>query len=195
MTQFGALELSAVVFNVVYVILAAKKNLWCWPAGILGSGLSIVLFIQSKLYAEAVLFAYYVIMGFYGLYNWRANETETHEIKIDTWNLKSHFKTLVTGYLLTLGLFYFLSEFTDAEMPLLDSFTTIFSFIATWMVAKRLLENWIYWIGINALSVYLYFSRELYLYSILVAFFVFMSIYGYNKWRLSSKYVEHGKEA
>jgi nicotinamide mononucleotide transporter len=68
-------------------------------------------------------------------------------------------------------------------MPLLDSFTTVFSFIATWLVAKRVLENWIYWICIDALTVYLYFSRELNLYALLSLAYTFMAVYGYIQWR------------
>ena len=68
-------------------------------------------------------------------------------------------------------------------MPLLDSFTTIFSFIATWMTARRVLENWIYWIAIDGLSVYLYYSRGLDVYSLLSFVYTGMAIYGYFNWK------------
>ena len=187
MAELNPLELGAVIFNIIYVILAARKSAWCWPAGILGSALSIVLFLQTRLYAESVLFAYYVVMGFYGWFMWKQSSKGDNGVKIDTWDLKKHLLTFTLGYILTALLFLILKNFTDAEMPLLDSFTTILSFIATWMVARRLLENWIYWMAINALSVYLYLSRELTLYALLAFVFTIMSIYGFTQWKKSAK--------
>lgn len=177
------LEWIAVAFNVGYVILAARENAWCWPLGIVGSGLSIWLFIHAQLYAESVLFTYYVFMGFYGWYQWIGKRTDDNALKIIDWPWKKHILFLIIGYLFTFLLFLTLKTFTDAKMPLLDSFTTIFSFIATWMTAKRVLENWIYWIAIDALSVYLYYSRGLDIYSLLSFVYTGMAIYGYYNWK------------
>ena len=177
------LEYAAVFFNIAYVILAARENIWCWPMGIIGSGLSIWLFIESKLYAESVLFTYYVIMGIYGWWAWSQGQTKEGKLEIRQIKVKTHLLILLAGYGLTTLVFYLLRTYTDAEMPLLDSFTTVFSFIATWLVAKRVLENWIYWICIDALTVYLYFSRELNLYALLSLAYTFMAVYGYMQWR------------
>jgi nicotinamide mononucleotide transporter len=177
------LEYAAVGFNIAYVILAAKENIWCWPMGIIGSALSIWLFVDSKIYAESVLFTYYVVMGFYGWYVWSGGGSHSEKFTIRKLNLKTHFLILISGYALTALLFLILQTYTDAEMPLLDSFTTIFSFIATWMVAKRIIENWIYWICINALTVYLYFSRDLNVYAILSFVYTILAVYGYFEWK------------
>ncbi len=177
------LEYVAVGFNILYVVLATRENVWCWPFGILGSGLSIWLFIDSKIYAESILFTYYVAVGFYGWWQWIKGRTKRGDLEITDLSPAYHIGILVIGYILTGGLFLILKEFTDAEMPLLDSFTTIFSFIATWMVARRILENWIYWICINALTIYLYYSRGLNVYAALSFVYVFMSIYGFFNWK------------
>ncbi len=176
------LEYAAVAFNIGYVLLAARGNIWCWPLGIVGSFLSIALFIDSKLYAESVLFVYYVVMGVYGWMQWKKHQTGAGELDITEWSLPRHFTVLAGGYAATFLLYQVLSRYTDAQMPLLDSFTTIFSFITTWMVARRVLENWIYWIAINALTIYLYFSRELFVYSMLSAVYTIMAVYGYTEW-------------
>ena len=177
------LEIVSVIFNVGYIILAARENIWCWPFGIVGSGLSIALFIDARLYAESVLFTYYVVMGVYGWYQWSGKRTTGNALQISEWPWRNHLVMLGVGYLGTFLLFLTLRHFTDAEMPLLDSFTTIFSFIATWMTARRLLENWIYWIAIDALSVYLYLSRGLEVYALLTFIYTIMAIYGYFNWR------------
>jgi nicotinamide mononucleotide transporter len=177
------LEYVAVAFNISYVILAARENILCWPMGIVGSGLSIWLFVESKIYAESVLFSYYVIMGFYGWWAWKRDRSKTEYFNIETIPVSSHLLIVALGYVGTLFLFVLLKHFTDAEMPLLDSFTTIFSFIATWMVARRIIENWIYWICLNALTIYLYLSRDLSVYAMLSLAYTLMSIYGLFQWR------------
>jgi nicotinamide mononucleotide transporter len=177
------LEYTAVAFNIAYVILAARENIWCWPMGIIGSGLSIWLFLESKIYAESVLFGYYVLMGFYGWWMWRKDKKESGELAIQTLTMGRHVLIALLGYVAAGLLFLILKNLTDAEMPLLDSFTTAFSFIATWMVAKRILENWIYWICLNAMTIYLYLSRDLSVYAMLSLAYTFMSVYGLFSWR------------
>ena len=177
----------AVVFSLAYVVLAAKEHISCWIFGILGSLLSIWLFVDAKLYAESVLFSYYVVMGFYGWYAWSKGRDANQKLEIVIGSKKLHLLLMVGGYIGTFILFWILKTFTDAAMPLLDSFTTVFSFIATWMVAKRLIENWIYWIAIDALSVYLYLSRDLTLYAFLTFAYTGLAIYGYMEWRKDLK--------
>ncbi len=184
---FTWIELLAVGLNLAYVILAAKEHISCWIFGILGSLLSIWIFVDAKLYAEAFLFSYYVVMGFYGWYAWSKAKGTNHKLEIVSGSISLHVKLLLTGYLGTIVLFWILKSYTDAAMPLLDSFTTVFSFIATWMVAKRLIENWIYWIAIDALSVYLYLSRDLTLYAFLTFAYTGLAIYGYLEWRKDLK--------
>jgi len=179
----SAIEITAVLFNIAYVILAARKSIWCWPMGIIGSALSVVLFYNSGLIAESVLFVYYVLMGVYGWVQWNKNTEGNIELPIIQKTIGFHILILIFGYACTAALFYVLKNFTAAQMPLLDSFTTVFSFIATWMVARRLLENWIYWIAIDALTVYLYLSRDLEIYAVLSLIYTFMAIYGYGVWR------------
>lgn len=180
------LEYCAVAFNVAYVILAARRSIWCWPMGIVGSLLSIVLFLQVKIYAEAVLFVYYVVMGVYGWISW-GKKKEDESFTVDKWPIARHIWMILGGYFGVLILFWFLNEFTDAAMPLLDSFTTIFSFIATYLVARKVLENWIYWIAIDSLTVYLYLARGLEVYAWLSLFYTAMAVYGYFTWHKFSK--------
>ena len=181
------LEIAAVAFNIGYVILAARGNAWCWPLGIIGSLLSIWLFVEIKLYAESVLFVYYVIVGFYGWYQWKKKRTSSDDLQIRVWEVKYHLLLFLGGYLATWLLFLILHKFTDAAMPLLDSFTTVFSFIATWLTAKRYIENWIYWVALNLLTIYLYYSRDLEVYAVLSFVYTLMAVYGMYNWKRDFK--------
>ena len=181
------LEYLGVAFGIGYVVLAARENIWCWPLGIISSSIGIWLFVDAKIYAESVLFAYYVFMGFYGWWVWSRGKNVSGKFEISALTIPTHAVILVVGYAATAGLFFLLKTFTDAEMPLLDSFTTIFSFIATWMVAKRIIENWIYWICINSLTIYLYLSRDLNVYAMLSIVYIFLAVYGFFAWRKDFK--------
>ncbi len=175
-------EYTSVFFGVVYIILATRRSAWCWPAGIISSCLGVVLFIQVKIYAEALLFGYYVVVGFYGWWNWLKGRSPSGSISVGTLSSLSHLNLLVLGYAGTAGLYFVLKVHTDAAMPLLDSFTTIFSFIATWLTARKVLENWIYWMVINAFSIYLYTSRGLEVFTALSVLYTVLSVYGYIQW-------------
>ena len=176
------LEIIAVILGVIYVFLAAKNKVTCWIFGILGSLLSIALFIMyAKLYAEAVLYLFYVFAGIYGWINWnnQKNEAEVYQRKPII-----HFIIIGVGIIFSLGLYYILiSFFNGAKRPMIDSFTTIFSFIATYLTTKKWIENWIYWIVIDAVSTYLYFSRGLEIYALLMLAYSFIAVYGYLQWR------------
>ena len=121
---------------------------------------------------------FYLFMAFYGLYSWN-KKNETNIISI---NAKTHIKLIIIGLLLTFLLGYYLTIYTSAASPLIDSFTTIFSIMSTFMVAKKILENWIYWIIIDIVSIQLYISRDLYLTGLLFLIYSIIAIYGYFTW-------------
>lgn len=176
------LEIIAVIFGVIYVFLAAKNNNWCWIFGILGSAISIVLFVvYAKLYAEAILYFFYVLAGIYGWLSWK-KQTDTQVVYQHGW--KQHLVIIAIGIVLSFALYLSITYFfTDAEKPLVDAFTTIFSFIATYLTAKKWLENWVYWIVIDFVSTFLYYSRGLEIYALLMFAYTFIAIYGYLQWK------------
>jgi nicotinamide mononucleotide transporter len=177
------LEYTSVAFGVAYIFLATRRSVWCWPVGIIASALGVLLFIMVKLYAEAILFSYYVIIGFYGWWSWKsASKGAKDGFEVVQMPMIHHYALLLLGYFGTALLYYFLRVNTDAAMPLLDSFTTSFAFIATWLTARRVLENWVYWLVINAFTIYLYFSRGLEVFAMLSALYTILSAYGYVQW-------------
>ena len=176
------LEILAVIFGVAYIVLAAKNKISCWLFGIIAALLSIWLFIEhAQLYAEAFLYCFYVMAGFYGWYSW---QNQVKESTIYQHPLKNHSLLIIIGGIVSVGFYYLVTNiFTDAARPLIDSFTTIFSFIATYLTIKKWLNNWIYWFVIDIVTTYLYVSRELYLYAGLMALYSLIAIYGYLQWK------------
>jgi nicotinamide mononucleotide transporter len=176
------LEIVAVIFGVLYTVLMAQNKISCWIFGIIGSLLSVYIFVEyAKLYAEAVLYVFYVFAGIYGWMQWKKQKSveKVYQQKVST-----HVKLILSGTVISLFLYFGLTFFfTEAEKPLIDSFTTVFSFIATYLMAKKWIGNWYYWLVIDAVSVYLYYTRELEIYALLMLVYTILVVYGYWQWK------------
>ncbi len=176
------LEIIAVIAGIAYVILAAHNNIYCWVFGIIGSIISIYIFVfYSKLYSEALLYTFYVFAGIYGWIRWADKKNDKN---ILSQSILKNVIIIAIGIIASLILYSLITfMFADAQKPLIDSFTTIFSFIATYLTTKKYLENWLYWIVIDAVTTYLYFSRGLEIYALLMLSYTFMALYGYLNWK------------
>ena len=175
------LEFLAVVFAVLYLVLAVKQNIKCWVAWIISSCLYLVVMYEANLYMEASLQVFYIIMGFYGWSQWSKSQTK-EELIVKTWNLYNHSVAIFLIFLLSFGSGLFLKQYTSAALPFLDALTSWGAIVTTYMVAKKLLENWIYWFVIDSISVYLFLSRELYLTAFLFLIYLFIIVFGYRSW-------------
>tara|TARA_B110000459_G_C16505793_1_gene445570 strand:+ start:362 stop:961 length:600 start_codon:yes stop_codon:yes gene_type:complete len=183
--NWSILETVAVIFSLLYVYLAAHQNNLCWLAAVISVSLYIYICFDAKLYAETVLQVFYFLMAIYGFYSWKKNNSQ---LQISTWPIKKHLFIIFLGTILTFFLGFIFSNYTDAEMPLVDSFTTVFSVFATYMVVKKILSNWLYFIIIDIISTYLYFSRDLHLTSLLFLLYTFIAVAGFIKWnRISTQ--------
>jgi len=181
-----ALEIIAVGLSLTFLILLIKENIYCWFFGITGSLVSIFLFYRIGLYAESILYCYYVLIGFYGyqLWNSKANAQELPIIDVLP---KQHFSYILIGVVTALCLGYFLENYTEASKPYLDAFTTIISFIASYLEAKKILSGWYYWIIVNGVTLGLYLNKELYIYFILTLLYFALSFYGLREWNRKIK--------
>ncbi len=182
-----ALEVCAVLLAVGYLLLAVRRDIRCWIAGILSSSIYLFLMYLANLYMESILQVFYIFMGFYGFQQWKSDNTEQNEISISTWSLKIH--AFIVSSIIILSYFFgeLLVRYTDAALPFLDSLTTFGALFATYMVAKKILENWIYWFFIDAISIYLFIGRELYLTSILFCIYLVIILFGFRSWLTAYK--------
>lgn len=183
--QLSPLEAAGVAFGLAYLVLAIRESLWCWPAAFVSSALTVVVMIEAKLYAESALNVFYAGMAVYGYVQWRyGGRREGHdELPIGTWPLRTH--VLAVGGTLAAAavLGGWLASRTDAAFPYADAFVTVGSVVTTYMVAKKLLENWAYWLAIDSLSAYLYLERGLYLYFGLFALYLVLVVIGWIRWQ------------
>lgn len=177
------IESIAVLFSILYVILAVKENIWCWGAALISVSLYIYICFSAQLYPETGLQVFYFIMAIIGYYMW--NKENKEEIK--EWSEIKHLLIILLGAILTFFMGFYFSTYTNSQMPIIDSFTTVFSIIATYMVIKKVLGNWLYWIVIDAVSVYLYFNRDLHLTSLLFIAYTIIAIFGYFSWMKKMK--------
>ena len=177
--NWSFIESVAVFFSILYVILAVKESIWCWGAATISVILYIYICYSAQLYPETGLQVFYLFMGFYGYYQWNKNDST---LQIQQWTTTKHLLILLLGAILTFLMGFYFSIYTNAALPLVDSFTTVFSVFSTYMVTKKVLGNWLYWIVIDAVSVYLYFSRDLHLTSLLFMAYTIIAIFGYFSW-------------
>jgi nicotinamide mononucleotide transporter len=183
--QNSLLELTAVVFAIAYLVLAVKENNLCWYAAGVSTLIFLTIFWDVKLYMESGLQIYYLAMAVFGWYQWRRASGESASLRVSMWSLKQHLIALALIASLTFLSGYLLSSGTDARLPYLDSFTTWASVVTTFMVARKVLENWIYWLVIDSISIYLYVDRELYFTSLLFAVYIVIIFVGWSSWTKS----------
>ncbi len=185
--EINYIELLALIFGVLAVWLNAKEIVWGWPVSIIGTVLSGILFFEVKLYSDLTLHVFYFLMGFYGWYEWLYGGKNKGELKVST----MHQKRL--GFLLVLGgigvgiIGYSFATYTDADLPYWDAFTTSFSFVGTYMLAQKKIENWLLWIVVDAVAAGIYLYKELFLLSLLYFLYLGLATYGFLNWRQSMR--------
>ena len=176
------LEITAVIFAILYLILAVKQNILCWIAGIISSVLYFFIMQKAGLYMEAYLQVFYVVMGIYGLSQWSASNASNPSFIVNTWSKYQHMIAISIILALSLLSGSLLERYTDAALPFLDALVSWGAVVATYMVAKKLLENWIYWFVIDATSIFLFIERGLWLSAVLFATYLVIIFFGYQSW-------------
>ena len=176
------IEPTAVILAIAYLLLAIKQNISCWFAAFFSSLLYFFVMYSAGLYMEAGLQIFYCIMAVYGWTQWRITLPGNSKFLVKTWNRDQHIKAILLIILLAIVSGWTLEKFTNAALPFLDSLTTWGAIVTTYMVAKRLLENWIYWFVIDTISVFLFYSRGLILTSILFLVYLIIIYFGYKSW-------------
>lgn len=184
--QTHYVELFGVITGLIYVYLEIKENIWLWPVGILTSAFFIVVFFDSKFYADMGLQFYYLVISIYGLIIWIAKkDIDKSDIKIRNIRKKELIKYIIASVLVYNVIYYILVKFTDSPLPGWDSFTTALSIVATFMLAHKIIEQWWVWVLVNIVSLGLYIYKELYLTAFLFVVYAIMAVVGYIEWKKS----------
>jgi len=180
-------ELAAVICAIAYLVLAVRENVWCWLFAFISTAIYTVLFRDVSLLMDSALNVYYMAMAVFGWYQWTHGSTgpdgEPHTLAIRTMSIRQHGLIIVAITLLSGISGYLLSEHSGAAWPYVDSFTTWSSVITTYLVTRKYLQNWLYWIVIDIVSVPLYIDRGLTLTALLFVIYIVIAVIGYVKWR------------
>ncbi len=181
-------EIIAVLFAILYLAYAAKEQVICWVFGIISCVFwTYAAFYLYDLYVDALLQLFYIVMSFIGIYQWLYGGAKKQNLEITSLTTKQHILIISVGFMLTGIVGYFFDTYTPAAATYIDSFTTTFSIIATFLVIQKKIDNWIYWFIIDAVYVYLYWIREGYLFSFLFVVYLGIIIFGYFEWKKEVK--------
>jgi nicotinamide mononucleotide transporter len=126
-------------------------------------------------------------MAIYGWKQWHFHNTTTQDLPVSEWKILWHSLAIVLGLIITIALGYTFQKLFGSAMPYLDAFTTSFSLIATYLIARKVLSNWIYWIIIDAINIFLYWNRDLKMSAVLYLLYTVLAMWGYFSWRKSWK--------
>ena len=180
-------EIVAVLAAVAYLALAIRQNILCWLFAAISTAIYVGLFIEAKLYMESALNVFYLGMAGYGWLVWRSGRIDGRERAVVRWSSGTHLRAIAALSLLSVINGYLLWKYSDAAFPYIDSFTTWFAIWGTFLVARKVLENWWYWLAIDIASVFIYWSRDLQLTSLLFVIYVIMIPFGLLNWTRSMR--------
>jgi nicotinamide mononucleotide transporter len=175
-------EALAVVLAIAYLLLAAREHAACWVCAFVSTAIYTALFWNVSLLMESALNVYYMAMAVYGWRQWRHGGTDGGELAISTWRARRHLCVIGAVVLLAAVSGAALSAYTSASWPYLDSFTTWGAVVTTFMVTRKILEHWIYWFVLDAISIPLYLDRGLHLTAALFAVYLVLVVIGFLAW-------------
>jgi len=189
------IEIFGAVTGIIYVFLEIRQTIWLWPVGIITSAVYILIFFESKFYADMSLQVYYLVISVLGWYWWKRGagqknkegeekerQRDTETLQVTRIDLKKSVVLAIVFVILYAVMRVVLKRFTDSPVPEWDSFITSLSIVATWMLARKIYEHWYLWIVVNFVSVALFLVKGLYPTVILYAFYGIMSFVGLSSW-------------
>ena len=186
--ELNWIELLAVLFGLIAVYFNTREMIWGWPTGIIGVILSGILFYQVRLYSDLILHVLYVGLGFYGWYEWLYGGKKQSALQVTTLSSEQLLSLIALGGVGVVIIGYLFDHYTDADLAYWDAFTTSFSLVGQYMLAKKKLENWILWIVVDAVASGIYVYKELYLLALLYFLYLGLASYGHYRWQRNMAY-------
>ncbi len=184
-------EMLAVVLAIAYLLLAVRENVWCWLFAFISTAIYTLLFWDVSLLMDSALNVYYMGMAVFGWYQWTHGGTVDGSLAVRSLSARQNGLIIASILLLSSVSGYLLTEHSSAAWPYVDSFTTWASVITTYLVTRKYLQNWLYWIVIDAVSVPLYIERGLALTALLFVIYIIIACVGYVQWR--RHLIDHGR--
>lgn len=183
-----AIELFGAITGLLYLYFSIKRIIWLWPLGLLTSATYIIVFFSAKFYADMGLNVYYLVISVYGWIFWAREKESSNDQKVFLYD-RYQLLLALTAIVVIFGMLAFvLIHFTDSQIPYWDAFTTAGSIVATWMLARKILQHWIIWIVVDVVSAGLYLHKSLYFTFVLFVVYTIMAVVGFIQWRKQYKW-------
>ncbi len=178
-------ELFASILAFIGIFLQIKQNAWYWFTSIIVVSLYIYVFFTSGFYADMAFQFYYLIVSVYGWYFWITGKNKNKKVKVKTRVLakRQWVYSIIVFILLYVLIYMILTHFTNSQIAVGDAFTTSLSFVATWLLARKILENWLFWIIVDVVSTGLYIYKKLYPTAILFTALSILAVVGFMQWK------------
>lgn len=193
------MELAGTLFALVYLYLSVKENIWLWVTGFLTSFFYLVVFFQERLYADMGLQGYYLVISVYGWFAWKWGREKSGHKKMPirrTSALLALKLIIVTALVYLLVVFVLLKlpemiNIPSSDLPYLDAFTTTGGIVATWMLARKIIEHWLVWVVVDLVSSGMYLYKGLEVTVLLYVVYTLVAIVGFREWWKKMKFRDH----
>jgi nicotinamide mononucleotide transporter len=176
-------EAFAAALGIIYVIFAARESQWCWPFAFVSTVIYTLLFWEGQLPMQALLNFYYMGMAVYGYFLWRRKGNAEDNLPISSWSIFHQIELISIGAFLTYIVGIYLRQYELSQSPFLDSGVTVFSVLNTWLMAKKVLQNWFYWIIIDAAAIVLYVQNGYYATVVMYSVYLVLAVVGMISWQ------------
>lgn len=175
------LELLGAFFGFMSVYFTIKQKIWCWYFGLLQVVLYCFVFYTAKLYSDVILHIIYIILQFVGWYNWKYGGSNKTELRVTI--MTNTIFLISSTVIITLCVGYMMQTKTDASYPYEDAFIMVASLVAQYLMIKKVLESWFFWIAVDVVAIIIYAYKGLYFTTVLYTLFLIMAIMGYLEWK------------
>ncbi|MGN1255213.1 MAG: nicotinamide riboside transporter PnuC [Prevotella sp.] len=181
------LDITTTILGLIYIILEYRASILLWLVGIIMPALDIVLYYTHGLYGDAAMAVYYTLAAIYGWIVWKFGhkhqQKEGEEMPITHMPKRLYPATIIFFVVAWVVTWFVLSHYTNSNVPVLDGFTNALSFVGLWALARKYLEQWLFWILVDAVSCYLYVIKGIPFKASLYGLYVVIAVMGYFKWK------------
>ena len=189
------LDILTTILGLIYIWLEYRAHIALWVIGVIMPALDIVLYWQHGLYGDAGMACYYTFAALYGFYVWKFVKTRQKKepLPIIFMPRRQYLPTIVFFFVAWAAVYHVLVTWTDSTVPLLDSFTNALSFVGLWALARKYVEQWVFWMVVDGVCTFLYIKKGIPFKAMLYGLYVVIAIAGYLKWRSMAKTVKSNR--
>ncbi len=186
------LDILTTILGLIYIWLEYRAHIALWAIGIVMPALDIYLYWNHGLYGDAGMACYYTLAACYGFYIWNFKKTRKKKdsLPIIYMPRRQYLPTILFFFVAWIAIYYVLTTWTDSTVPLLDSFTNALSFVGLWALARKYVEQWMFWIVVDIVCTFLYIQKGIPFKALLYGLYVVIAFAGYRKWKQVAKRVK-----